>query len=342
MNRRLVFPGIRLRSALTAIAIAVLGLGARPAEAHEMRPAYLQLKQTSVDNYQVLWKVPALGPDQRLSLHVVFPPDSTSPEDTAGTRFTGDAYVERSVVSRPGGLEGGVIRIEGLSATFTDVLVRLERLNGDTVVARLTPAAPTFVIPSTPGRWQIVNSYLMLGLEHILAGVDHLLFVLALMLIVNGWKRLIGTITAFTVAHSLTLAAASLGWVRVPGPPVEAVIALSIVFVATEIVHVRQGRPSLTAQRPWIVAFTFGLLHGLGFAGALNAIGLPPNAIPLSLLFFNLGVELGQLVFVGTVLCALAGAQKLGLVLPARLQWLPPYAIGSVAMFWVLERVAGF
>lgn len=182
----------------------------------------------------------------------------------------------------------------------------------------------------------------MLGIEHILGGVDHLLFVFALLLIVRGGRRIIATVTAFTVAHSITLVAATLGWVHVPGPPVEAMIALSIVFVAAEIVHGLRGKPGLTARAPWMVAFSFGLLHGFGFAGALAEIGLPQKAIPLALFTFNVGVELGQLIFVGV---ALGGGALLGrLALPQR-SWMPyvaPYAIGSIAMFWVIERVGAF
>ena len=185
-------------------------------------------------------------------------------------------------------------------------------------------------------------TYLALGIEHILLGIDHLLFVLALVLLVKGWKKLVATITAFTLAHSITLALATLGFVHVPGPPVEACIALSIVFVAAEIIHRRQGRPGLTERAPWVVAFTFGLLHGLGFAGALSEVGLPQHAIPIALLFFNVGVELGQLAFVFIVLLVLAAARRLPPRVPAWGWRAAPYAIGSVAMFWVLQRVAAF
>jgi hydrogenase/urease accessory protein HupE len=181
-----------------------------------------------------------------------------------------------------------------------------------------------------------------LGIEHILGGVDHLLFVLALLLIVRGGKAIILTVTAFTVAHSITLVAATLGWVHVPGPPVEAMIALSIVFVACEIVHGLQGRTGLTARAPWVIAFSFGLLHGFGFAGALAEVGLPQKAIPVALLTFNVGVEIGQLIFVGL---ALAIGSALSQLPALRSRWAEnalSYAIGSVAMFWVIERVAAF
>jgi hydrogenase/urease accessory protein HupE len=186
----------------------------------------------------------------------------------------------------------------------------------------------------------------MLGIEHILSGFDHLLFVLGLVLLVQGTRRLLGTITAFTAAHSLTLAGATLGWVHVPGPPVEASIALSIVFVASEIVHTRQGRYSVTQHYPWIVAFTFGLLHGFGFAGALAEVGLPQSSIPVALLFFNVGVEIGQLLFVGVVLAVIAAGwragQRLRLSRPVWIWRIAPYAIGALASFWVVERIAAF
>ncbi len=182
----------------------------------------------------------------------------------------------------------------------------------------------------------------MLGVEHILGGVDHLLFVLALLLIVRGGRRILFTITAFTAAHSITLVAATLGWVRVPGPPVEAMIALSIVFVAAEIIHGLRGRLGLTARAPWVVAFSFGLLHGFGFAGALAEVGLPQQAIPVALLTFNIGVEIGQLIFVALVLAVRAFIARLALPSAAWLPYAVPYAIGSVAMFWVIERIGAF
>ena len=199
---------------------------------------------------------------------------------------------------------------------------------------------------ASPGTFEVVQTYTVLGIEHILTGFDHLLFVLALLILVKGTRRLIATITAFTLAHSLTLFAATLGWINVPGPPVEAVIALSIVFVAGEIVHARQGRPGLTQRYPWLVAFTFGLLHGLGFAGALAEVGLPPLSIPMALLFFNVGVEIGQLIFIAVVLGAIAVVRRIArrLKIDAPSWWwrLPPYTIGGIASFWVVQRVAAF
>ena len=254
-----------------------------------------------------------------------------------------DAYTERWTVNCPGGLTGGTIHIAGLSATMTDVLVRLQRLDGSTQVTRLAPSAPSFVVEAAPRTLTVARTYLVLGIEHILGGVDHLLFVLGLLLIVGRrWGLLIKTITAFTVAHSITLALATLGFVHVPEAPVEAVIALSIMFVASEVLHARAGRPGLTTRSPWLVAFTFGLLHGFGFAGALNAIGLPQNSIPVALLLFNVGVEVGQLLFVAAVVAFVAALGRVRVMWPKWAEAIPPYAIGGAAMFWVIQRIAAF
>jgi len=309
--------------------------------AHEVRPAYLELHQLDSDTYDVLWKVPARGTNERLALHVRLPADCkiVTPLTAA---FNGTSYIERSRIVRPSGLAGHTIAIEGLSTTLTDVLVRVERTDGTQQMLRLTPDRPSFVVEATPQPLEVAHTYLVLGVEHILFGVDHLLFVLALLILVRGRRRLLGTITAFTVAHSLTLALATLGVVHVPSAPVEAVIALSIVFVAAEIIHTLEGREGITAQQPWIVAFTFGLLHGFGFASVLSEVGLPPGHIPVALLFFNVGVELGQLLFIATVLTLVALGQHIRIPFPPWAKLVPPYVIGSVAMFWVIQRIAAF
>jgi hydrogenase/urease accessory protein HupE len=245
-------------------------------------------------------------------------------------------------VKRAGGLTGTTLSIDGLERTFTDVLLRLERVGESTLTHRLTPENPDYLIVAAPGPGQVAWTYFVLGVEHILLGIDHLLFVFALLLVVRGWRKLVGTITAFTIAHSITLALAALGFVHVPGPPVESIIALSIVFVAAEIIRGRRGNPGLTARWPWIVAFTFGLLHGFGFAGALSEIGLPQSDIPLALLTFNLGVEAGQLLFVATMLAIYTILIRIRLKPPAWAWLIPPYAIGGIAAFWMIERITGF
>jgi hydrogenase/urease accessory protein HupE len=298
----------------------------------------------------MLFKIPALGDDVRLAIYVNLPVgtnDVTPPR----ARFIGGTYSERRSISRIGGLTGQAISIEGLSGTSTDVLVRIESLGGAIQTERLSPTKTNFVVQSAPGASEVATTYLRLGIEHILFGFDHLLFVLALVILIGNWRRVALTVTAFTIAHSITLAAATLGVVDVPRPPVEAAIALSIVVVAAEIVIARRGDPSLAARWPWVVAFCFGLLHGFGFAGALADVGLPHHAIPIALLFFNLGVEIGQLIFVAAVLTA--G----GLLRSAIARYLEPplvrrtvhsldvtaaYAIGIVAAYWLLERTSAF
>jgi hydrogenase/urease accessory protein HupE len=299
----------------------------------------------------MLWKVPGRGDGMRLGLYVELPDDCVrlgAPRST----FVDNAYTERWSVKRAGGLTGASIHIAGLAATMTDVLVRLERLDGTTQVTRLTPSRPSFVVEAAPTWIGVAGTYTRLGVEHILAGADHLLYILAMLLLVTGMKRVVATMTAFTASHSLTLTAATLGWVHVPQPPVEACIALSIVFVAREIARSREGASGLTGRWPWVISFTFGLLHGFGFAGALSEVGLPQTAIPVALLFFNVGVEIGQLLFAAAVVASLVfGSRALRRLRPPTFAFLPsspfarlvpPYAIGSVAMFWVIQRLAAF
>ena len=315
--------------------------------AHELRPAYLELRQTGPDTYDALWKVPGRDENLRLGLHVELPRGCTNVTPPRAAMING-AVTERWTLKCAGGLSG-TIHIAGLSGTMTDVLVRLERRDGTTQVTRLTPSIPSFVVSARPGAMGVARTYTVLGIEHILSGVDHLLFVLALILITRGGWKLVKTVTAFTVSHSITLSLATLGYVHVPQRPVEAAIALSIVFVAAEILRGGQGRVGLTARAPWVVALTFGLMHGLGFAGGLSEAGLPDGHIPTALLFFSIGVETGHFLFIGAV-CALMAVlhraiSRLAPVHQGRLaffQILPPYAIGGVAMFWVIERLAAF
>ena len=318
---------------------------ALPALADEFRPAYLQLRQVDATGYEVLWKVPALDETTTLSVVPIFPASARALTPVHSSYAAGTA-VQRWRVEVDGGLADKAIAFSNLSAARIDVLVRLERADGSVQLGRVLPLDPRFVVTASPGALEVVQTYTVLGIEHILTGFDHLLFVLALVILVKGVRRLIATITAFTVAHSLTLVAATLGWVHVPGPPVEAAIALSIMFVAAEIVHSRQGMNGLTERFPWIVAFTFGLLHGFGFASALSEVGLPQTAIPVALLFFNVGVEIGQLLFIAFVFAAIALARqalrRFAMPQPAWSWRVSPYAIGSVAAFWAIQRIVAF
>jgi hydrogenase/urease accessory protein HupE len=330
---------------------AVLGvLIAPPARSDVLRPGYLELHQTAPGTYTLLFKIPARGEDLRLAIYVKLPEGT---EDVVAPRasLSDGAYVERRTIRREGGFVGKAVTIEGLSATTADVLVRVESLAGAIQTERLSPTRTAFVVQATPGAGEVAATYLRLGVEHILFGYDHLLFVLALVILVREWRRVAVTVTAFTIAHSMTLAAATLGLVNVPGPLVEAAIALSIMLVAVEILNARGGEASFTARLPWLVAFSFGLLHGFGFAGALAEVGLPQHAIPVALLFFNVGVEIGQLVFVAAILSLLwlsrRAASQLWQAASVkrafdRLDIAVAYVVGIVAANWLVERTTAF
>jgi len=306
---------------------------------HEMRPAFLQVNQVSETEFQVIWKVPRRG-DMVIRLRPVFPEaDLLEPERLPQPAEGAMLYTYRLESQKA--LAGQPISIEGLERTMIDVLVQVNYLESGSSTLLLKPDENAGIIPGDDSGWRVVQNYTILGIEHIWFGIDHLLFVLALIIITRGIKKVIKTITAFTIAHSITLSLAALGFVSVPGPPVEAVIALSIVFLAMEIIKNQRGEQTLTGKKPWLVAFTFGLLHGLGFAGALAEIGLPQNEIPLALAFFNIGVELGQIAFV-MVVAAILWVLRKKQNWPGVWQKVPGYAIGSVAAFWMIERIVGF
>ena len=309
--------------------------------AHESRPAYLEITESQQNLYDITWRRPARG-EQVLSMQPVFPGHCTTPGNVANY-FSPGAHVSRwSLMCKDKDLTGHSISIDGLTQTITDVLVRIELLDGTSWTQVLKPNAPAMVIQGSPGSLQVIADYFLLGVEHILGGIDHLLFVLCLLLIVNSNWLLVKTITAFTIAHSITLAMATLGFVKVPQAPIEAMIALSILFLAVELVKQQQGKSDLAMRAPWIVAFIFGLLHGFGFAGALAEVGLPQADIPLALLMFNVGVEAGQLLFIATVITV---AQLWKHATRVELIWLPKvtvYVVGSIASFWMFERVMAF
>ncbi|WMI69043.1 HupE/UreJ family protein [Mangrovimonas sp. YM274] len=324
---------------LRYILLVLALLFALPTGAHEIRPAYLQIVQQSNTQYQILWKVPAMG-DLSLKIYPRFE-DGFQLSEAGIPRPVSGAMIHNYTLVGNRALEGSHIEIVNLNKTMVDVLVNITYLNGEKVSLMLHPDAPMALLPGSSSKWQVVQTYTVLGVEHIWFGIDHLLFVLALIIITKGFKKLVTTITAFTLAHSITLSMAVLGLANLPGPPVEAIIALSIVFLAFEMTKIHEGKPTLTAQKPWLVAFSFGLLHGFGFAGALTEVGLPQSEIPLALAFFNVGVELGQLAFVVAVLGILR-------LLALKKDWplvvknIPAYAIGSIAAFWTIERVVGF
>jgi hypothetical protein len=333
-----------IRASLTWVTLALLFIFS-PAQAHEARPVYLEIRETASGQFNVLWRTPVLA-GKRLPVALKLPGTVTNLKEPIEQQLADSIVERRSIVAGPDGLAGARIEFPGLQLTITDVLIRVEMLDGRNWTTIARPSQPWVEIAAAQSQRQVAGTYLRLGVEHIWGGIDHLLFILALLILVKGTGRLVATVTAFTVAHSLTLAAATLGFVHVPQAPIEATIALSIVFVACEIVHSRQGRQGLTERWPWLVAFVFGLLHGFGFASALSEVGLPQNAIPVALLFFNLGVEAGQLLFIAAVLVVIALVRthtRSFTVTPPLWAWrVPPYAIGGVAAFWLVQRVTAF
>jgi hydrogenase/urease accessory protein HupE len=306
--------------------------------AHEIRPAYLEIREVNANRIEIFWKQPVSG-ESGIYLTPVL--SSGWLTDTASVNSaTGTALVRQWKIRTTQSIAGQTITIDGLKNTITDVLVSISFADGTKITRIIRPSDPSFVINKSQQSALPVLDYLRLGIEHILFGIDHLLFVLALILIVKGKRRLLKTITAFTIAHSLTLAAATLGWVHIPFAPVESVIALSIIFLAVELVHYYQGKNVFSSQYPWVVSFIFGLLHGFGFAGALANVGLPPHDIPLTLFLFNVGVETGQLIFIFAVMMVIWLLHKILKNLPVWSRWIPPYAIGCMAAFWFFQRLA--
>ena len=313
--------------------------------AHEVRPAYLEITETVPGQISVLWRTPVLA-GMRLPIALKIPNELRNLKEPSVQELSDSLVERRWIDTGANGLAGKRIEFAGLQLTITDVLVRVQTLDGMHSTILVHPSQPWVELAGAQKWWEVALSYLRLGVEHIWGGIDHLLFILGLIILVKGTRRLIATVTAFTIAHSITLAAATLGFVHVPQRPIEAAIALSIVFVANEIVHARQGKQGWAERWPWIVAFAFGLLHGFGFAGALNAVGLPQTAIPVALLFFNVGVEIGQLLFIAAILSMMTLGQWLvrraAVPQPAWAWRLAPYGIGGIAAFWMVQRIAAF
>ncbi len=320
------------------LALLATWLGAPGASAHELQPAYLELRATDGGRYDVLWKQPSVG-DARMQIAPVFP-DSCRLLGEPRTERAGTAWVSTARIACDPGLEGRALSIEGLEAYATDVLVRVQHVDGTVETHVVKPVQPTFTLRAASDRQRGVAAYLYLGIEHILLGVDHLLFVVGLLLIVRDRWMLLKTITAFTVAHSVTLAVATFGIAQVPAAPLNAAIALSILFLGPEVVRTWRGQTSFTIRHPWVVAFAFGLLHGFGFASGLAALGLPRGEIPLALLLFNVGVEIGQLGFVLVVLLLERAFRILRVEWPGLVARLPGYVVGTLGAYWTIQRVA--
>ena len=313
------------------LALLALCCMALPASAHEVRPAYLEVTETDPGTFAVTWKQPVLD-GKRLKLDPVFPGGCDRERERADA--VAGTLIQRWEMKCD--LSTGHIEIAGLERTLTDAFVRIDRLSGDDLSAVLRPGALRLDLSSPSGAPTV--TYFRIGVEHILFGFDHLLFVLGLVLLVRP-RQLLATVTAFTLAHSITLAAASLGGITLPGPPVEIVIAMSISLLGAETIYRSRGRETLSQRRPWLIAFGFGLVHGFGFAGALGEIGLPKGAEVLALLLFNLGVEVGQVAFVLAVLLLVFLATRLARLPLAPARMVAAYAIGITGAYWAIERI---
>lgn len=328
----------RLPAAMLFLAICAVGI-APSASAHESQPATLELRQAARDRYEVTWRAPFYFGMP----HPARPefPDRWNTVAGPTERRLPDSQLFRSIVSvGEEGLEGSEIRFPGLERTVTEVFVRLSRLDGTTMTAVARPTKPHALLRGERAWHAAARDHIAMGFHHILQGVDHLLFVLGLLLIVRSRRMLLMTVTAFTAAHSITLAIAALGYARVPLPPVDAAIALSILFLGPEIVRSWKGETSLTIRYPWIVAFLFGLLHGFGFAGGLVTAGMPKAELPPALFFFNAGVEFGQLAFISAALAIGRSFRLFEGRLPRAVELLPGYAVGSLGAYWTIQRAA--
>lgn len=323
-----------------ALALLCSLWAASAAWAHEVRPAYLEIDQTGADAYTAIWKQPTLG---EFAIHLA-PHLSNGWLDQPPTdQYAADGYLIRqwTIHSRgPAPLDGRTVSIEGLGDTITDVFIRIRLKDGQGLDTIVRPEAPQFSIALANGAPTAIPAFLMLGIEHILTGPDHLLFVLGLLLIVRDRWTLLKTVSAFTLAHSLTLAVATLGHIQLSTPILNALIALSILFVAPEAIRAQRGGASWTTRYPWLVAFAFGLLHGMGFANGLSTLGLEKGALLAALVLFNIGVEIGQLAFIAIVLMLVRAFRLMAIDWPSPVKMAPSYAIGVLGAMWTIQYSA--
>jgi hypothetical protein len=332
-----LFGGIVTRFVAVLIILGVWPL--EPVWSHEVRPALVQITERARGRYDILWKQPTLGPMAvHLLLHISGgllerPPTSIETSSSFAIRLW------RNLDPGPSGLEGRTLTIEGLDRTITDALVSMTLLNGDSMQEILHPQSPSLVLHLHEQRLAVLD-FLSLGIRHIAMGPDHLLFLLGLLLIVRDRWMLLKTVSAFTLAHSMTLAAATLADIRLSTPLLNALIALSILFIAPEALRAQRGSTSLTIQFPWVVAFAFGLLHGMGFATGLTSLGLANSTQLSALVLFNVGVEIGQLAFIALVLALKCSLRLMQFSWPRPVELLPAYAIGILGAYWTFQYCA--
>jgi hypothetical protein len=322
-----------MRWILAAIAL----LAAASAAAHETRPGFLDLREGELGIYDLLWKKPSGGEVEIYIAPII--PTGCRLITSGQQQLSPGALMVRGTLRCEAGIQGKTLVIDGLESTITDVIVRVQHADGRIESHLLKPVNPSVTLGAQTTGWQRSAVYLRLGVEHILLGVDHLLFVLGLLLIVTDRWMLVKTITSFTIAHSITIAIATLGYASIPILPLNATIALSILFLGPEIVRRWRGETSFTIRHSWVVAFAFGLLHGFGFASGLTTMGLPQTEIPLALLLFNMGVEIGQIVFVAVIIALERAFRTLEIQWPRLVEMLPGYAVGSLGAYWTMQRM---
>jgi hydrogenase/urease accessory protein HupE len=330
--------GMTMLSIFAFIAFILLSF-TQTADAHGLQPAYLEINQQIAGKFSILWKRPFVG-GRPMNIYPRLPSNFRNLTEPVVQLLSTGAVERWMVASSKGGFAGQEILIEGLSSTQTDVLVRIYYKEGDAETHLLRPASPSAVVGGVPSKIERIIAYVQLGIQHILMGIDHLLFVLGLLLIVQSRWMLLKTITSFTLAHSITLCVATLGYASVPLPPLNVVIALSILFLGPEIVRSWRGETSLTIRHPWVVAFAFGLLHGFGFATGLIDMGLRETEIPLALLLFNIGVEIGQIAFVILIILLERSFRTLEIHWPRLVRLSPGYTVGSLGAYWTIQRSA--
>ncbi len=329
----------RAAARATAFAAFILAVAARSAGGHPLAPALLDLRELGGGRVAVTWKASLLVAPGAEVAPVL--PARCRAEGAPQATTDGDSVTRTwTVVCEPAGLVGARVGFTGLGDARIDALVRVTLADGRLIRGVVRGAAPLLAIPERERQLDVVRAYVAIGVEHILTGIDHLLFVAGLLLLVRGRRLLIETITAFTVGHSITLSLAVLDIVRVPSRPIELLIALSVFLLAAELAREPEVPASLLRRRPWAMALVFGLLHGLGFAGALREVGLPQADVPLALFSFNLGIEIGQLAFVTALLAAAALLHALRVAWPRWALRIPLYTMGSLAAFWCFERAA--
>ena len=321
-----------------------LALAAAPLAADELRPSVIEMTERTQGEWVLDWKLPVAASRAQTAAPFAQPviPESCTLKGEPVQRAEALALVGRADLSCEGGLAGESFGLSELIGN-ADAIARFVPLERPVQSFRLTADTPSATILAEPDRWQVLRDYLVIGAEHILFGWDHLLFVIALVLLVRGPWPVVKAATAFTVAHSITLVATTLGYTGLPSRPVEALIALSIVFLAVEVALVLRNpdRQTFTRRFPWVVAFGFGLVHGFGFAGALADIGLPQGEIASALLAFNLGVEAGQLLVIAALVALLAVLTRAAPKVEAPALRLATYGIGITGSFWLIERVVG-